>query len=79
MSRNDITGDKIATKPASDAFREGFDRIFGKPAACKRCPIKTAYGPALCWECMQKDEACPCEPGKCTRPAEDCRDWTKRG
>jgi hypothetical protein len=30
MSHNDITGDKIATGVATDAFREGHDRIFGK-------------------------------------------------
>lgn len=47
MSTNDITGDKIATKPASDAFRNNFDAIFRKkdpaPAApvlktCIKCP-----------------------------------------
>ena len=30
MSHNDITGDKIATKPASKAYRDQFDAIFGK-------------------------------------------------
>ena len=29
-SRNDITGDVIATKGANDAYRDGWDRIFGK-------------------------------------------------
>lgn len=29
-SKNDITGDKLATKPASEAYRENWDRIFGK-------------------------------------------------
>ena len=29
-SRNDITGDAIQTKGSSDAYREGWDRIFGK-------------------------------------------------
>ena len=29
MSINDITGDKIATKPASDKYRDNFDKIFG--------------------------------------------------
>lgn len=36
MSRNDITGDKIATKPASDAYRDNWGPIFAKPA-CTRC------------------------------------------
>jgi len=26
---NDITGDKLISKPANDAFRDGWDRIFG--------------------------------------------------
>lgn len=29
-ARNDITGDAIQTKGSSDAYREGWDRIFGK-------------------------------------------------
>ena len=29
-SKNDITGDKIATKHTSDAFRNNYDTIFGK-------------------------------------------------
>ena len=29
MTRNDITGDRIASRPASDEFRAAFDRIFG--------------------------------------------------
>jgi len=28
---NDITGDAIKTKASSQAYREGHDRIFGKP------------------------------------------------
>lgn len=28
-SRNDITGDSLTTGVASDAFRDGYDRIFG--------------------------------------------------
>jgi hypothetical protein len=30
MSHNDITGDKIATDVASEAYRNNYDRIFGK-------------------------------------------------
>lgn len=29
-AKNDITGDTIASKTTNDAFREGYDRIFGK-------------------------------------------------
>ena len=31
MSKNDITGDEIKTKGASDSYRDNFDKIFGKP------------------------------------------------
>lgn len=29
-AQNDITGDEIRSKPNSDAYRENWDRIFGK-------------------------------------------------
>ena len=29
-ARNDITGDFIHSKPSSDMFEQGWDRIFGK-------------------------------------------------
>jgi len=29
-ARNDITGDAIATKGTTDAYRDNYDRIFGK-------------------------------------------------
>ena len=29
-TKNDITGDTLKTKPASDKYRENWDRIFGK-------------------------------------------------
>ncbi len=32
-SRNDITGDSIATKAVSDSYRNNFDAIFRKPKA----------------------------------------------
>ncbi len=42
-SHNDITGDRIATKNVSDAYRNNYDLIFGKkknlePTECKQCP-----------------------------------------
>ena len=30
MSKNEITGDNLKTKPASTLYREGWDAIFGK-------------------------------------------------
>jgi hypothetical protein len=41
-SRNDITGDAIATKGTSDAYRDNYDRIFGK----KRPQLTEDIGPA---------------------------------
>ena len=29
-ARNDITGDSLTTKSATDSYRNGWDRIFGK-------------------------------------------------
>lgn len=29
-ARNDITGDSISTRTSSDAFRDGWERIYGK-------------------------------------------------
>ena len=37
-TKNDITGDKLATKPASEAYRDNWDRIFGKThCVCEAC------------------------------------------
>ena len=30
-TKNDITGDKIKSRPNTDKFQENFDKIFGKP------------------------------------------------
>lgn len=30
VAKNDITGDSIQTKVNSDAYRDGYERIFGK-------------------------------------------------
>lgn len=43
-SRNDITGDTIATKTVSEAYRNNYDLIFGRKdkkdagSECKQCP-----------------------------------------
>lgn len=29
-ARNDITGDSIQSKPSTDLYRDGWERIFGK-------------------------------------------------
>lgn len=30
VSRNDITGEKIITKPSTNSYADGWERIFGK-------------------------------------------------
>ena len=35
--RNDITGDKIQTKPGTKQYRDGWDAIFGKAGYDKPC------------------------------------------
>lgn len=42
MSTNEITGDKQQTKPATDAYRENYDKIFGK----KKCQGTLNTNPA---------------------------------
>lgn len=58
MSRNDITGDKIATKPASQAFLDRWDAIF-KPAP--RCCDRVNQN------CRQGRD-CPLRAGECKWP-----------
>lgn len=33
--RNDITGDKIQTKPTTKEYADNWDKIFGKQQGCK--------------------------------------------
>ena len=48
MSRNDITGDNIATRAPTDAYREGHDRIFAKkpPFTCLFCGMPSWVDPS---------------------------------
>ena len=38
MTKNDITGDTIATKPASDNYRANYDAVFRKRAELEEWP-----------------------------------------
>ena len=38
MTKNDITGDTIATKPASDNYRANYDAVFRKRAEVEEWP-----------------------------------------
>ncbi len=42
MSKNDITSDRLVTKPATDEYRHNFDLIFGQKKKCntKQCGCK---------------------------------------
>jgi len=42
MSRNDITGDNLQSRPNSKAFDENFDKIFGK-----KCPVCNGRGSVM--------------------------------
>lgn len=36
-----------------DAYRSGYDRIFGaKPKPCGKCPKDSPYGPVICHDCL---------------------------
>ena len=37
MSKNDITGDNLKSRPNSKAFDENFDTIFKAKKGCKEC------------------------------------------
>lgn len=39
--RNDITGDPLVTKPATEKYRDGWDAIFGKNQKAKEYLEKT--------------------------------------
>jgi len=44
-AHNDITGDALKTKGATDAYRDGWDRIFGKPKP-QPAPVPAPAPPA---------------------------------
>jgi len=61
MSHNDITGDKIATRVTTDAYRDGHDLIFRKkPVPTCRPDGRCQYAIDLGAEGMGH-----CPPGKC--------------
>lgn len=61
MSHNDITGDRIATRSATDKFREGWDGIF-KPARVCKCSMAIS---------ILGDGCDVCNPEMATRVAVD--------
>jgi hypothetical protein len=60
MSKNDITGDQLITKPASDNYREGHDRIFCKHnwASDGEVDVWTTF---TCTKCGAVQRATPTE------------------
>lgn len=56
MTRNDITSDRIASRLANDAFRNAFDRIFGKTSQCGNCNGTRKVGGKPCVVCCPTDD-----------------------
>lgn len=54
-ARNDITGDVIATKGTSSAFRDGWDRIFGKKEQKSQPVLQVVDAPKDPW-LQRRDE-----------------------
>ena len=57
-AKNDVTGDLIASKKSSEAYRDGWDRIFGnkktQPEHYRRCDLGHDLGTEeYCAKCMQ--------------------------
>lgn len=48
MGRNDVTGDSLISRASTDAFRDGWDRIFQKrpPFKCIYCGRPSWHDPA---------------------------------
>ena len=71
MSVNDITGDAIRTRAPTDAYRNNYDKIFGKEEEpelekCPYCGIMTADPcdsppPDICEQAINKLYGDPCK------------------
>lgn len=44
-SRNDITGDRLLSKPVDNTYEEGYERIFGKPEPPKEKDTSWVWRP----------------------------------
>lgn len=58
MTHNNITGDKIATKATTKAYRDGWEAIFGKKKQPTAEPVSRKA-------CRKLGNSCACEFGKC--------------
>jgi len=59
-SKNDITGDAIATKPATNAYRDNFERIFNKTKVMPPA-VEPGYSGGCTHDCIQGRD-CRCKP-----------------
>ena len=57
MSTNDITGDALTTKVATEAYRDGWDRIFGEKKRCQ-CVV---WSPGCCGASTKCEKENGCE------------------
>lgn len=78
MSKNDITGDDLVSKSATAAYRDGWDRIFGRK---KEEPTDTDHGLVLprlnkvgLTKVRHVDFICKSPDGKCHEVLSDCYD-----
>ena len=75
-AQNDVTGDWIQSKPNSDQFGEGWDRIFGK----KKFECNTACGHHECnehqGECKRLNKLPEYELNKSTGEVQKVEDGT---
>jgi hypothetical protein len=63
MAQNDITGDELKSKTSTDAYRAGWDRIFGKkeppkvitPPEPEHDPVRTAQTQRW-WDFVEKNQ-----------------------
>jgi hypothetical protein len=62
MTRNDITGDRIASRPATKSFRENFDAIF-RTSQCGDCGGTRKVDGKPCGVCCPTDDG-PEKDGK---------------
>ena len=56
MSTNDITGDALRSKPTTEAYAQGWDRIFAKKPACE-VPVEWTPEEEEAWTALATKQA----------------------
>lgn len=63
IATNDITGDAILSKSSTDAYRDGWDRIFGQKKEKSENYFNEISWPT-CSQCRQPWNECMCDPNE---------------